>query len=84
MPSDRRLTPGEWVECTRRAIDMLHMPGDDSDPNPYLWGVVLSVKGDFGGGVVTWRHQRGEEKCLGMYLCRCGSTFREKGCDGDE
>jgi len=80
----RRLTPGEWVQYTRRAIDMMHMPGDDSDPNPYLWGVVISVSDHPHGGVVIWRHQRGTDKCFGVYLCRCDTdTLRERGCDGD-
>jgi hypothetical protein len=79
-----RLSPGEWVQYTRKAIDMMHMPGDESDRNPYLFGQVVSVKGDFAGGVVVWRHQRGESKCLGLYLCRRDTdTFRESGCDGN-
>lgn len=82
MTSGTRLRPGEWVEYTRVAIDRLHLPGDDSDPNPYLWGVVLSVSDGPSGGVVRWRHQGGESRCLGVYLCRCGSDTRAIGCGG--
>lgn len=79
----KRLSPGEYVQYTRKALDMMHMPGDDHDCLPYLWAVVLSVSPGPAGGVVVWRHQRGESKTLGLYLCRCDDTLRERGCDGD-
>jgi len=80
---DARLVPGEFVEYTRGAIDRMHVPGAIDQPHEGLWGVVVSVSDHPHGGLVVWRHQRGEAKTFGCYLCRCGSDFRERACDGD-
>lgn len=69
---------GDAVEFTRDYLDRVCIPGVDDDPHPFLWGTVIDVREGPRGGIIRWKHQRGESTTLGMWLCPVGTTSRER------
>lgn len=70
------MRPGDMVEFSRTYLDRIANPGSDDIYHESLWGEVLEVRKGPAGGLVRWRHQRGESVTLGMWLVPAGTTFR--------